>query len=72
MESLARDTVRRAQQALEPVDFDDGGFNDEIVARVASHFGDIATAAEKLRVPPHAVERTLARYTAQMKQRTAN
>ncbi len=62
----------RTQRRDAPLDLDDGGFNDEIVARIASHFGNIATTATKMRVPQNSLERSLARYTALLQQRAAS
>lgn len=72
VESLARDVSGHDQQLDNRLDFDDGGFNDEIVARVTAHFGNVATAAARLRVPQSAIERSLTRYTTRLKQRTAS
>lgn len=72
MDSLARDAGRPDRAENHPLDFDDGGFNDEIVYRVASHFGDIPTTAAKMRVPPRTIEKSLVRYTTLLKQRAAS
>ena len=69
LESLSHDRGQRVRGAYGQLDWDDGGDNDQIIARVVSHFGNVEAAAAKLGVSASRMEESVARITEDRNQR---
>jgi hypothetical protein len=69
LESLSRGGGKRHRGADGQLDWDDGGYNDEIVDRVVSHFGTVEDAAAKLGMPAALLEESVARTAEDRNQR---
>jgi hypothetical protein len=69
LESLSRGGGKRHRGADGQLDWDDGGYNDEIVDRVVSHFGTVEAAVAKLGMPAALPEESVTRTAEDRNQR---